>query len=628
MKLYSGTSEQFVNDATHDRIADRLREAYFNQFRYEPPASEVTSWRHSLRALSDVISSAELLDHGVLLEYEIPLTSLRLDAMISGHDSKSVPHAVVVELKQWQKAQESASDNEVVAFVGGREREILHPSVQVDRYRTFLSDALPVFHSEENTVQLSACSYLHNYRFDPNDAIFGSKFNTALASAPLFCADSVNELTEFLRPRLEGGRGVVVLDRIERSEYRPSRKLMEHVAAVIKSKSEYVLLDEQQVVYDRVLTLAAQKFQSRKKPTIVVKGGPGTGKSVIAVNLIGDLSRRGYNAQYATGSKSFNQTIAKVVGTRAAQQFKSTHQYGGVGADTIDVLVVDEAHRVRERTTIPFQPRRDETQMEELLNAARVTVFFIDDVQVVRPNEIGSSQYIRDAAQRAGHEVFEHQLDVQFRCAGSEGFVNWVDNTLGIRRTANVIWNEHERFDFRIFETPAALDAAIRQKAKDGASARMTAGFCWEWSDPLPNGTLHPDVTIGEFRRPWNAKPGAGRLAAGIPKAPLWASQPGGLEQIGCIYTAQGFEFDYVGVIFGADLIYSFDVNDWKGQSEHSHDGVVRQARSRFTDLVKNTYRVLLTRGMKGCYVCFLDKETERFVRSRMERTPPRCANE
>lgn len=624
MRLYAGTSEQFIHEATQDRIAERLREAFFDHLRYDPPPTEITSWRNSLKALGTVLASAELLDHGVLLEFEVPLTSLRLDAMIAGHDADKTPQAVIVELKQWERTQASASENEVVAFVGGRQRDVLHPSVQVDRYRTFLHDALPVFHSDSDFVRLSACSYLHNYTFDPQDAIFDTKFSETLHAAPLFCADSTQQLTEFLRPKLQGGRGMDVLSRIERSEYRPSRKLMEHVASVIQNNSQYVLLDEQLVVYDRVLTLAANKFHNQKKPTIIVRGGPGTGKSVISVNLIADLSKRGYNAQYATGSKSFNQTIAKIVGTRAAQQFKSTHQYGGVTPDTVDVLVVDEAHRVRERTTIPYQARREETQMEELLKAARVTVFFIDDVQVVRPNEIGSAKYIREMAQRLGHEVYEHQLDVQFRCAGSDGFINWIDNTLGIRRTPNVIWNEAERFDFKIFETPAELDDAIRAKAKAGFSARMTAGFCWEWSDPMPDGTLAEDVVVGDFRRPWNAKPDAGRLAQGIPKAPLWAHQPGGLDQIGCIYTAQGFEFDYVGVIFGTDLIYDYESMDWKGQPKHSHDGVVRKARGGFADLVKNTYRVLLTRGMKGCYVCFLDKGTERFVRSRMERSRPK----
>jgi len=129
---------------------------------------------------------------------------------------------------------------------------------------------------------------------------------------------------------------------------------------------------------------------------------------------------------------------------------------------------------------------------------------------------------------------------------------------------------------------------------------------------------LVEDVLIGGFRRPWNARPDARHLAPGIPKAPLWAYKAGGERQVGCIYTAQGFEFDYAGVIFAADLKYRSGIG-WVGDSGKSFDSPVRNAGDRFTELVKNTYRVLLTRGMRGCYVCFLDKETEQFFRSRTE---------
>lgn len=174
-------------------------------------------------------------------------------------------------------------------------------------------------------------------------------------------------------------------------------------------------------------------------------------------------------------------------------------------------------------------------------------------------------------------------------------------------------------FDFRIMNSPDALEQAIREKAVVGFSARMTAGFCWKWSDPRTDGTLENDVVLGKYTRPWNAKPDAGRLAAGIPKASLWAHQPGGINQIGCIYTAQGFEFDYVGVIFGNDLTYDTDSGQWRGNRANSADPVVKRSGANFLKNVKNTYRVLLSRGMKGCYVYFTDKETANFFRSRME---------
>jgi hypothetical protein len=383
-----------------------------------------------------------------------------------------------------------------------------------------------------------------------------------------------------------------------------------------------VLLDEQLVVFERVLATARRGFEDRKKAALIIQGGPGTGKSVIAINLLAKLSREGFNAHYATGSRAFTETLRRIIGTRGSEQFRYFNSYTGAGVNAIDVLVCDEAHRIREFSFNRYTPkakRSDKPQIREILDAAKVSVFFIDDRQTVRPGEIGTVDYLRAEATAQGCEVREYKLEAQFRCAGSDGFVNWVSNTLGIERTANVLWNDDERFEFRIFGSPESLEIAIRRKVAQGISARMTAGYCWKWSKPRPDGTLVEDIVIGDYRRPWNAKPDAGKLARGIPKSNLWAYEPGGIEQVGCVYTAQGFEFDYVGVIFGTDLTYDPDTGDWVGHRERSNDVTVKRGKERFTEFVKNTYRVLLSRGLKGCYVHFMDKDTERFVRSRME---------
>ena len=622
MRLYAGTSQQFIQDTIQNQIAEKLKLAFFNYFRYNPSPGEINSWKNSLRAISQVFQYSNLMDHGVILEYQLPLTSNRLDCIVSGKNIENKDNAVIIELKQWDKCEEANGENEVLTWIGGSKREVLHPSVQVGQYKMYLEDTHTAFNTSNNPVILNACTYLHNYNYYSTDVIFSDKFKDAIESYPLFTADDVNKLKDYLVNKLEKGQGISVLKKIEESKYRPSKKLMDHVGNIIKGKSEYILLDNQLLVYDKIFSITKGGFHDKQKIIIVVKGGPGTGKSVIAINLMADLLLKGYNAHYATGSRAFTETLRKKIGARSPAQFKYFNSYSEAENNAVDILIADEAHRLRKTSISRFTPRHkrlDIPQIEELINASKVAVFFIDDNQIVRPDEIGSVQYIKEYAETKKCKIFEYELETQFRCNGSEAFINWVNNTLGIKRTANVIWDLHEEFDFKIFETPEELEKAIREKVKQGFTGRVTAGFCWPWSMPDKDGFLKEDVIIGDYRRPWDARPEARKLAPDIPKASLWAYDPNGINQVGCIYTAQGFEFDYIGIIIGKDLIYNFDKQKWEGNKENSADSMVKRSKDKFTELVKNTYRVLLTRGMKGCYVYFMDKDTERFFRSRIE---------
>ena len=623
MRLYAGTSQQFISDTIQNQIADKLKTAFFANFRYYPSPAELNSWRNSLRAISQVFQYADLMDHGVILEYQLPLTSCRLDCMIMGRDSDETDNAVIIELKQWDKCKDANGENEVITRLGFGEREVLHPSAQVGQYKMFLQDGHSAFYEGDSPVSLFACSYLHNYSFVSDDVLLSPKFASLIEEFPLFSADDVDPLKDYLSTKLNRGLGIDVLRRIEEGQYRPSKKLMDHVGNMIKGNPEYILLDEQLVVYDKVMACAKTGFHDKQKRLIIIKGGPGTGKSVIAINLMADLLLKDYNAHYATGSRAFTMTLRKIIGSRGSIQFKYFNSYIHAERDAVDVLICDESHRLRKTSQSRYTPKVDRSatpQIQELINSSKVSVFFIDEDQVVRPGEIGSVDYIKQNAAANDCSIYEYELEAQFRCSGSDAFVNWVNNTLGIHKTANVIWTGEKNFEFLIFDSLESLEDAIKQKVSEGYKARMTAGFCWEWSKkPNPDGTLHEDVVIEGFRRPWNARPEATRLAKGIPKATLWAHDPNGVNQIGCIYTAQGFEFDYVGVIFGDDLTYDLDEQSWIGHPENSGDPVVRRSKDQFIDLIKNTYRVLLSRGLKGCYVYFMDKDTERFFKSRIE---------
>lgn len=395
MKLYSGSSAQFIEDATFNRVADRLKSAFFDTYGFNPSEGEQRSWQNSLRALSNVFQFAQFQSQGILLEYQLPLTSRRLDCMVTGRSRDGRENAVIIELKQWEESTESDGENEVLTYIGGGLRDVLHPSVQVGRYQMYLKDTHTAFY-EDDAVSLSACSYLHNYPFFSADAIFAPKFLNALQTWPLFTKDDVDKLEEYLIPRVSEPGGLDILRRVEDSEYRPSKKLMNHVAEVIDGKPEYVLLDEQLIVYDKVL--AAANRNSEAPHVVLVKGGPGTGKSVIAINLMADLLRDGKNAQYATGSKAFTETLRTAIGVRGSVQFKYFNSYMDADRDSVDVLICDEAHRIRQHSHNRFTKKQDRTnklQVDELLEVSRVSVFFLDDDQVVSPGEIGSVDLIK-----------------------------------------------------------------------------------------------------------------------------------------------------------------------------------------------------------------------------------------
>jgi hypothetical protein len=622
MRLYEGMSRVFVEDAVRNQIADKLRDAFFAFYGYRPSFSEVASWRNSLRTMAGILERGHLDDNGVILEYQLPLSSKRLDFLICGVDEEKKANAVIVELKQWERCDSSEVDRCVSTWLGGKHREILHPCEQAAQYRRYLEDVHTSFYEGDRPIGLRSCAYLHNYTAESGDPLFDPKFDGARAQTPLFTGPDVEELTSFLQPPVGCGSGAEVLSRIEGGRARPSKKLLEHVANVINGRPEFVLLDEQLVVFEKVFACIRRSIHDRKQRAVLVKGGPGTGKLVVAINLMADLSRAGYNAQYATGSKAFTETLRKKLGPRGSSQCTYFNSYAAAEKGAVDVLVCDEAHRIRRTSVSRFTPRAKKTglpQTDELMAAAKVPVFFIDDKQNVRPDETGSVELIRTTAARLGVELSEFELETQFRCAGSDHFVRWVGNTLSVESNQDALYSKDEGFDFRIVSTPEELDSLIRERASAGFTARLTAGFCWPWSDPEPDGSLVNDVKIGTFIRPWNAKPETKhRLKKGIPKSTLWATDHNGIEQIGCIYTAQGFEFDYVGVIWGKDLVYDFRQQTWAGSPADSRDKAVKSAKGNFAELVKHSYRVLLSRGIKGCYVCFLDEDTKRFVESRI----------
>lgn len=624
MKLYSGSVAEFILDNSQNTIVNKLKSEFFKFYRQDPQESEVRSWQESLKAVSKIFKNLNFESHGVLLEYQLPLTSKRLDCLICGKDTNGNENAIIIELKQWTETFTSDCENSLAVNYGSEIKELLHPSVQVGQYAEYLSSTHTAF-TKNNNLPLFACAYLHNYIFSATDPLFEDKFKTTTIKYPIFCKEDENKLEAFLLSKLNLGDGLPTLEKILNGKYNPPKKLLTEVANVLRKRSPYVLLDDQLIIFDKVKSLLKKVQNNKEKAAVIVKGGPGTGKSVIALNLLSYFLHENFKAHYATGSKAFTETFRTIFGSKAQDFFTYFNAYKNATRDDLDVLICDEAHRIRETSNDRFTKNdgKNIPQLYEILKVSKVSVFFMDDFQIVRPGEIGSIDYVIEYAKSKNVKVYEYELEAQFRCNGSNGFINWINNTLDIKPTANVIWKEADdtKFDFRIVGSPEELEQKIKSKIIEGNTARMVAGFCWSWSDPNERtGLLNNDVQIGNFKKPWNAKEfSKNKLDRSIPKSSLWAYDERGVDQIGCVYTAQGFEFDYVGVIFGNDMVYDFDQAKWVGIPDNSHDKPVKNNKINYINYIKNTYRILLSRGMKGCYVYFLDKDTERFFKSRME---------
>jgi hypothetical protein len=589
-------------------------------------AAEVRSWEQSIPVLAQDLIDAGLADVEVLLEYQLPLTSKRADVVLAGrHPQTGDTSYVVVELKQWTSAHLWEDDESLVTVAGMPGGPKLHPARQVRGYCEYVTDFVRSLSGREDAV--TGVAYLHNVT--SQDQV-GDLFLSPLdQQGQLFTSADRGKLQAYLRTRLDPNvSGASAADELLNSAIAPSRQLLAVAAEEVREREQFVLQDEQQLAVDLVKHQVRQSYRSDSKSVVIVSGGPGSGKSVIALSLLGDLAREGRSVLHATGSRSFTQTLRKVAGRRAPRvqrMFKYFNQFMDAERNGLDVLILDEAHRIRDTSVNRYtraEFRTERPQLDELIAAARVPVFLLDDHQVVRPGERGSVQDITSYAESLGLTVHQISLGEQYRCGGSLAYVDWVERLLGLTKGPIERWEGDERFVVQIADSPEELERRIREQAGRGFSARLAAGYCWPWSDPRKDDTLVPDVRIGDWARPWNLK--GDRSVGGAPPAPLWSSDPNGIDQVGCVYTAQGFEYDWNGVIIGPDLKWRDGrfVSDRSSNRDPDFRSSNTVSDTDFDGLVRNVYKVLLTRGMIGTVIYSTDAETRDALRALFSTVP------
>lgn len=621
MIVYQATKASFTEDVLNDRIETKIHSFFKQNLNRKTGSQEVLSWKNSMQYMDRVLNDPEIPDScGISIEFQIPQTSNRIDFILTGKGENDKDYAVIIELKQWSEATLSAKDAIVHSFVGGSVRECIHPSYQAWSYAALLESFNETV--EKDDIQLRPCAYLHNYV--PDGVISDPHYGYHIEKAPLFLKGEAIKLRDFIKQYVKYGDDRKIMYRIDQGRIRPSKMLSDSMVAMLSGKPEFIMIDDQKVIYETALQLSTQASINQKE-ILIVKGGPGTGKSVVAVNLLVELTNRGLLAKYVSKNAAPRAVYESKL-TGSLRKTIITNLFGGSGAyisskrNQFDTLIVDEAHRLNEKSGL--YGNEGVNQIKEIIDASQSTIFFLDEDQRIHLKDIGSVNEIRKWADLAGANVEEMELSSQFRCGGSDGYIAWLDNVLQVRETANDSL-KGINYDFKVFDSPLHLKEAIVEKNLTDNKARIVAGYCWDWKskkDPNVNDVVIPEFNFGMR---WNL----------TTDGSLWIISPESVNEIGCIHTCQGLEVDYIGVIIGDDFIVRNGKVITNPHKRSKNDSSVRGYKKLLdTDpiegakllamIIKNTYRTLMTRGMKGCYVYCTDVETRDYFKT-LAKTDP-----
>jgi uncharacterized protein len=615
MLAYLATKDQFLLDAPS--IEDKVRDEVKRKLGHNVGDSEYASWRNSLgNAMYHAMNTSEIPgDAGVAIEYRVNGRAFRIDFMLTGKNPAGEESLVIIELKQWTDIEYSDLTEHVRTFLGGGLRDTPHPSYQAWSYLSHLKMYNEYIYN--SGVSVNACAYLHNC--DDSTVLNSSRYEEKLKEVPVFIKGERDQLRSMVTANISEGTGTDLLERIDAAVIRPSQQLADSVGSMLKGHEEFVLLDEQKTVLEKIVNAANESLSEQKK-VIIVKGGPGTGKSVVALNALARLTGQRMNARYVTPNAApravFEARLkSSFKGGQIRELFTGSGSFTGLEENEFDALIVDEAHRLKLRTQYS---KGGDNQIREVIHASKISVFFIDEAQKVTWKDIGEISEIEKFAKKLSAEVVHLELSSQFRCSGSDDYMAWLDETLGVGPGSTHYFSP-DKFDFQIFDNPLEMHNKIKEKNQVNNKSRVVAGYCWDWiSQKRPD---LKDITIDHFgyKATWNLTSDGSE----------WIISPKSVEEVGCIHTCQGLEVDYVGVIVGRDLVAIDGVlktdPSARAKTDASLKGYKKElkedpisAELKADELIRNTYRTLMSRGMKGCYVYFVDEATADYFKSKL----------
>lgn len=617
MIVYSDTLEKFCFEIDSGIISSRILEELSKKgVRHNNP-SEVRSWENSLLHMKNVLDVDDIAkDIHVAIEYNIPNTSKRVDFIISGLDEDDNPNIVIVELKQWEKAERTSRKDLVTTYVGGGIRAVTHPSYQAYSYAKTIENYNS--YVTMNKINLLPSAFLHNYNEEYREEIDNNLYKHIIKEAPLFLRRDVIKLRAFIKRYINKTDNGKLLYEIDHGKIKPSKSLQDAIGSMLKGNTEFYMIDEQKVAFETIRRLVEKSLETGQKYTVIVEGGPGTGKSVIAINLLAEFRDKLVN--YVTKNAAPRNVFFSMLRQEnyklnyIRNLFKGSGSYINSRKNEFDLLIVDEAHRLNQKSGL--FGNMGENQIKEIINASKVSVFFIDEDQIVTTKDFGSVEEIKKQAEKLGSKLFfgeEYNLVSQFRCNGSDGYLAYLDDVLQIRETANYDGFDMD-YDFRVYDDLIQMKNDLKELDKINNKARMVAGYTYQWvTKSNPNADIY-DIELGDFKAKWNFN-----------NTNTWAIDETSFDQVGCIHTSQGLEFDYIGVIIGQDLFYKnnqvqTDFNK-RARSDASLRGTKTTKNYALADrIIRNTYKTLMSRGQKGCYVYCEDKNLSNYLKEEFKK--------
>ncbi len=626
MRAYSSTLKGFYEDIDSDQIENKIKAQ--TNMNFGP--SQLRAFHNSLPAIATALKFNQdiPLDAEVALEMRIPLTCKRIDFIIAGADDKNKDHAIIVELKQWEKVKHTDMPDIVTVDYYGRNTEEVHPSWQAYSYKSTISNFNEFV--EQNDVEIHACAFLHNYRECYKEELDNPIYKEGIEKAYPYIMNDYFKLAEFVGKYIKKPSKNNILFEISDGKIKPSKNLSDSLAKILEGNKEFELIDDQRIVFSNLYKSIITNLSSPYKHVYIVKGGMGTGKTLISLQLLSAFVNKGMNTFYVAKSSYIKEAYEKKLTKDIPDYQKLRSLFLGSGQfykdsnlNEFDCLIVDEAHRLTKQTKQSYMFYGN-NQIQEIIHAAKNSVFFIDENQSIDIKDYGTIENIKAAA-KAEHAIVDddpkYTLRSQFRCNGSDEYIAWLESIL--YNKPFIKSGEKVDYDIKVFDDLCKMRDVIIEKNKTGNKhSRMLSGDVFPWKTMgMPKSKLsdlsddEKDINIGDFHAIWN-------------KDKKFAVDPTSIDEVGCIHTSQGMDFDYVGLIIGDDFIYRDGLIQTDYTKHPEKSGEFKRPHKQRVDpndkiiidrLIRNTYKVLMTRGQKGTYLYIMDEPLRFYIKEKIK---------